>query len=158
LTSKLEHKLASGEASPDESRDSVLDSLPPRLVLYDGVCGLCSLSVRALVRLDVDRKLRYAPLQGKTAARLRLLYPSIPTKLDSFVYINETLVSLRSRAFVHMAKQFHYPWRAFSWLWVIPSPLADLFYRVIAKFRYRLWGKTEHCEIPSPRDRELFLP
>ncbi len=133
-------------------------SLPPRLVLYDGVCGLCSRSVRALVRLDVDRRLRYAPLQGETAAQLRLLYPSIPTQLDSFVYINGTTVWLRSRAFIHMAKQFHYPWRAFSWLWVIPPPLANLVYRLVATFRYRIWGKTDHCEIPAPRDQELFLP
>ncbi len=132
-------------------------ALPERLVLYDGVCGLCNKSVRKLVRIDKDRRLRYAALQGETAAHLRTQHPEIPTELDSFVYIENGRVSLRSRAFVRMAKQFRYPWKAVSWLWIIPWPLSDLVYRLIAKIRYRVWGKSDQCEIPSPKQRDLFL-
>ena len=54
---------------------------PPRIVLYDGVCGLCDKLVQFLVARDRNRLLRYAPLQGDTAARLRAQHAEIPVDL-----------------------------------------------------------------------------
>jgi predicted DCC family thiol-disulfide oxidoreductase YuxK len=129
----------------------------PPLVLYDGVCGLCSRSVRFLIKRDRDKVLRFAPLQGETAAAMRARYPEIPETLESVVLIEDGRAHLRSKAFLHVSRHLTRPWR---WGWYfrwMPGFLLDLGYRLIARFRYRIWGKTDTCELPAPDERARFL-
>lgn len=132
--------------------------VPPRLFLYDGVCGLCDRSVQFLLRVDRDQAFHYAQLQGETAARLRAQHSEIPADLDSVVYLEHGQVSVRSRAFIRAARHLPYPWRLASWLWIIPRPLADLVYRGIARVRYRIFGRYQSCRLPAPDERARFLP
>jgi predicted DCC family thiol-disulfide oxidoreductase YuxK len=129
----------------------------PPLVLYDGVCGLCSRSVRFLIKRDRDRALRFAPLQGETAARMRERHPQIPATLESVVLIEGDRVHLRSKAFLHVSRYLTRPWRWGWYLRWMPGFLLDLGYRLIARFRYRIWGKSDTCELPAPEERERFL-
>ncbi len=134
------------------------EALPPYIVLYDGVCGLCSRTVRWLIRRDRDRQLFFAPLQGETAARLRERFPKIPETLESVVLVDRDRVYLRSKAFLYGARFLTRPWR---WGWYVrwlPAFLLDLLYRLVARLRYRVWGKKETCEIPAPDERARFLP
>lgn len=128
------------------------------LVLYDGVCGLCHRSVQLLLRVDRDQALMFAPLQGETAAALRSRHPEVPTNIDTVVYIEGGRVHLRSRAFVRLARRLPYPWKLVSWLWVVPRPLADVVYGLVARVRYRLFGKLDACGVPDPAQRARFLP
>lgn len=131
---------------------------PGPVVLYDGVCGLCSRSVRWILRHERDHVLVFAPLQGPTAAALRATYPAIPRSLESVVYITGGRAHLRSKAFLHLAAHLRAPWRwvhAMRWL---PGVVLDLGYRLIARVRYRVWGKTATCELPAPEARARFLP
>lgn len=131
--------------------------IPEPLVLYDGVCGLCSKSVRFLIRRDRDARITFAPLQGETAARLRAMYPRIPQSLDSVVLIDGGKAHLRSKAFLRVSRYLTRPWR---WGWYVrwmPAFLLDLGYLVIAKLRYKIWGKKESCDLPSPEERARFL-
>jgi predicted DCC family thiol-disulfide oxidoreductase YuxK len=133
-------------------------ALPPHIVLYDGVCGLCSRSVRFLIRRDRDRRLRFAPLQGDTAAGLRARFPEIPETLESVVLVDGDRVYLRSKAFLYTARFLTRPWR---WAWHLrwlPAFVLDLGYRLIARVRYRIWGEHDACEIPAPKERDRFLP
>jgi predicted DCC family thiol-disulfide oxidoreductase YuxK len=135
-----------------------ITSLPPRIVLYDGVCGLCNRSVQWLLRRDRGRALWFAPLQGETAAMLRARHPEIPTALETVVYVDEGRVHLRSQAFLHAARHLGRPWRwAHGLRWLPAFPL-DLLYRVIARIRYRVWGKYESCRLPDAGDRARLLP
>lgn len=136
----------------------MLPSMPPRIVLYDGVCGLCHRMVRWLMAHDGRRALHYAPLQGETAARLRAIHPVIPVDLDSIVYIEEGRVYLRGKAFLHIARHVDGPLRwLYHWRW-LPASLVDPLYWVVARTRYRLFGKYDSCEIPSAENRERVLP
>ncbi len=132
--------------------------LPERLVLYDGVCGLCHRTVRFLLRVDRDSAFTYAPLQGEAAARARALYPNIPDELSTFVFIEGGRAHLRSRAFAHAARHLPYPWRLGALSRFVPAFLADLAYRLVAKVRYRLFGQHDTCSLPSPEQRARFLP
>lgn len=130
---------------------------PDPIVLYDGVCGLCHRSVRFLIRRDGGR-LRYAPLQGETAEALRARYPEIPARLETVVLIADGRVRLRTKAFLYAARYLTRPWRwAYHVRW-LPSFLIDLPYRLIARIRYRIWGKYESCERPTAADVERLLP
>ena len=128
------------------------------VVLYDGTCGLCHRSVRWLLRHERDHALQFAPLQGATAAALRVRHPEIPQVLSTVVLVDDDRVYLRSKAFLYAATHLRAPWRwAALWRW-IPAFLPDLGYRLIAAIRYRVWGRAELCDLPAPDERARFLP
>ncbi len=128
------------------------------VMLYDGVCGLCAKSVRWILHHEKDHAMWFAPLQGPTAAAFRAKYPQIPETIDTVVYIDGGRAFVRSKAFLYMTNRFRAPWRwlyAFRW-W--PAILGDLGYRLVAALRYKLFGKVDSCELPSPENRARFLP
>ena len=128
------------------------------IVLYDGTCGLCHRSVSWILRHERDHDLQFAPLQGPTAAELRSRFPEIPHSLDSVVLIEGDRARLRSKAFLYCARHLRAPWRwAYAVRW-FPAIVLDLGYRVIAAVRFRIWGRAELCELPSPDNRARFLP
>jgi predicted DCC family thiol-disulfide oxidoreductase YuxK len=129
------------------------------VVLYDGTCGLCSKSVRWILRHEADHELVFAPLQGETAEKLRVRHPEIPTTLDSVVLVDEAdHVWLRSKTFLRVAKHLRAPWRIGYHLRWLPAFVLDLGYRVIARLRYRIWGRADVCDVPAPEQRARFLP
>ncbi|HSK01124.1 MAG TPA: DCC1-like thiol-disulfide oxidoreductase family protein [Kofleriaceae bacterium] len=132
-------------------------NLPGPVVLYDGECGLCHRSVKFLLARD-RQQLWYAPLQGETAARLRAAHPEIPATLESVVLVDGDRVHLRSKAFLYGARYLTRPWRwAYHVRW-LPAFLLDLLYRVIARIRYRVWGRFDACTVPTTDQRAHLLP
>ncbi|MCA9076738.1 MAG: DUF393 domain-containing protein [Planctomycetaceae bacterium] len=126
------------------------------IVFFDGVCGLCSHSVDFAMARDANATFRFAPLQGETA---RAMLPEEDTQnLNSMaVWINGRIYR-RSSAIVRMLWGLGPFWNMCGWLlWVIPLPLRDLGYSLVAKWRYRLFGKHETCRLPTPEERERFL-
>jgi predicted DCC family thiol-disulfide oxidoreductase YuxK len=131
--------------------------LPGPVVLYDGECGLCNRSVKFLLARD-GGQLYYAPLQGETARALRDKHPEIPRTLESVVLVDGDRVHLRSKAFLYAAKYLTRPWRfAYALRW-LPAFLLDIGYRLIARARYRIWGKYDACRLPTTDERAKLLP
>ena len=128
------------------------------IVLYDGTCGLCHKSVQWLLRHERDHEVQFAPLQGETAATLRARFPEIPTTLETVVLVEDGRARLRSKAFLYVSRHLRAPWRwAYAWRW-LPGFVLDLGYRLVAAVRYRIWGRADSCELPSPEQRPRFLP
>lgn len=128
------------------------------IVLYDGTCGLCHKSVKWILAHERDHEIQFAPLQGTTAAELRAKHPQIPDNVDTVVLVENDRARLRSKAFMYISRHLRAPWRwsyAFRWL---PAFLLDLGYRFIAAIRYRIWGRADVCDLPSPEHRVRFLP
>ncbi len=132
-------------------------SMPGPVVLYDGECGLCHRSVKFLIARDRGQ-LYYAPLQGETAAALRARHPEIPTTLESVVLVDRDRVFLRSKAFLYVAKYLTRPWRWGYQLRWLPAVVLDLGYRLVARVRYRIWGKYEACQRPTVEQQAQLLP
>lgn len=138
------------------------ETLPPRLVLYDGVCGLCDKSVQWLLEHDPTGRLVYAPLEGPTAAAV-LERHDLPGGLDSIVFVERDELGIervhwRSRAILRIVSHLPGGWRRLSWLRVFPALLTDLGYRFVAAVRYRIWGKLDVCRVPREDQRARFLP
>ena len=132
-------------------------NVPGPVVLYDGECGLCNRSVKFLLARDRGQ-LWYAPLQGETAQALRARHPEIPSTLESVVLVDHERVYVRSKAFLYGAKYLTAPWRwAYALRW-LPAFLLDLGYRLIARIRYRVWGKYDACRLPTTDERAKLLP
>lgn len=129
------------------------------ILLYDGTCGLCDRSVKWILARERDHELRFAALQGETAAALRARYPAIPTALSTMVLVADGVVRLRSKGILYTAKHLRAPWRwAFALRW-LPAFVLDLGYRFIAAIRYRVWGHVDPaCQLPAPATRARFLP
>lgn len=143
-------------ANPAETPHAA--SLPRAIVLYDGTCGLCHKSVKWILRHERDRELHFATLQGETAAALRAKHPEIPDLVETVVLVEDDKTRLRSKAVLHLARHLRSPW---SWLYRVrwfPGFILDLGYRVVAAIRYRIWGRADACELPSPEQRARFLP
>lgn len=135
----------------------------PGIVLFDGVCLFCNGAVRWLAARDPRARLRFAPLQGETAAALRARHPQIPEALESFVYVerdaDRELVHLRSAAAFRVLARLDTPWRQLSRLRaLLPVALWDRLYLAFARRRYRLFGKLESCPVPTPEYKARFLP
>jgi predicted DCC family thiol-disulfide oxidoreductase YuxK len=132
-----------------------------RVVLFDGECGFCDASVRWLLERDRERRLRFAALQGRTAAALRARHPEIPEDVDTIVYVESGAggerVSLRSQAILRILHEVGPESRLLRWLQRIPRPLADLAYGVFVRLRYRLFGRLDTCRVPGPGERGRFL-
>ena len=127
------------------------------IVFFDGECGLCNASVNALLDRDPAGVLRFAPLQGETAAEL--LPAGDRECLDSLVLLDGTGRSDRSAAVARILRHLGGRYAALGWLLTaIPKPLRNAAYRAVAKVRYRVWGRTEGCRVPGPGERERFLP
>ena len=126
------------------------------IVFFDGVCGLCNHTVNFLMSRDRRGVLKFAPLQGDTAARL------VPDKarqdLNSFVFANNERLYYRSGAMARILMRIGGPWRILgAILWLIPWPIRDVGYRIVAALRYKLFGKHESCRLPTSEERSRFL-
>ena len=130
------------------------------IVLFDGVCGFCDAAVRWLVRHDPEGRLRFAPLQGETAARLRARHPGIPEGLETLVYVpsdGDERIYLRSEAVFRACAAIS---GSPSWVGLaarLPRALTDLAYRLFARLRYRVFGHVDACRAPGARERERML-
>lgn len=135
-----------------------MSEFPSRVVFYDGVCAMCNGIVKWMLRVDRRRVFRFASLQSDTANEARLIHPEIPSELETMVYVRDGEVFLRSRGAFEAMREIPYPWRALSWLRVFPVWLTDFFYGILARSRYRVFGKYETCPLPPAEDRGRFLP
>ncbi|MGH0037391.1 MAG: thiol-disulfide oxidoreductase DCC family protein [Myxococcota bacterium] len=133
-----------------------LDPARHPVFFYDGECGLCDRTVRFLLDRDREARLRFAPLQGETAAAV--LPPERIRDLDSVVLVDDRGMHLQStaslRGLVHLGGR----WRlARAALW-IPAPLRNAAYAFIARRRIGWFGGVEACRLPDRRERSQLLP
>jgi predicted DCC family thiol-disulfide oxidoreductase YuxK len=142
------------------------------LVIYDGHCGFCNRSVRWFLRRDSSDRLRFVPSESpKVAAFLaRHAITESENGLGSATIAPSTIlvvshpegpaerVLIRSEAAIAMLHELPQPWPAVaSVLRWIPRPLSDLGYRLVARYRYRIWGYFDSCPIPTAEERAHFL-
>ena len=133
------------------------------LVFYDGVCGLCDRFVKFLLRRDARGRFRFAPLQGAVAQEVLTPRGIDPAQLDSVVVVDrwqrdDARVFRRSRAVLEAVRMLDGSWPAIArFALLAPRPLADAVYRVVARYRYRVFGKLDACPIPPPEWRNRFL-
>jgi predicted DCC family thiol-disulfide oxidoreductase YuxK len=128
----------------------------PAILYFDGVCGLCNRLVDWLVRRDRTGQLRFAPLQGATAAAR--LPAGWAEDLATVVLERDGRLSARSSAALEAVALLGGPWRAASLLKVVPRPLRDACYGWVARHRYAWFGRREACRVPSEAERARFLP
>jgi predicted DCC family thiol-disulfide oxidoreductase YuxK len=127
------------------------------IVLFDGVCNLCSGSVQFILRRDPAGTFRFASLQSDLAQRLLTERGLDPKALDSVVVVDGDRFYRESDAALRVARDLKGAWKALTVFRLIPRPIRDWAYRLIARNRYSWFGKAETCWLPTPELRERFL-
>jgi len=126
------------------------------IVLFDGVCNFCNGAVNFIIRHDPGKKFRFAPLQSEFGEQMQAKF-GIGVDVDSIVLIEGDKAYLHSTAGLRVAKTLGGIWSLGYALIIVPRPIRDWFYKLFARYRYRLFGKTEACMLLTPDVRERFL-
>ena len=128
------------------------------VLVFDGVCVLCSRSVQFVLRHDADRRFRFATNQSSTGARLMRDHGLDPERPVSVLLVEGNRGWRDSAAAIRVLFAFGGGWKLLGGLiWIIPRPLRDSIYRYVAGRRYTWFGKRDACFLPEPENRLRFL-
>jgi predicted DCC family thiol-disulfide oxidoreductase YuxK len=147
-----------GEVAPEAG--TIAGRAP--LLLYDGSCGFCAESVQFVLRRDRrKRTLRFASLQGAVGSEMRARHPELET-VDSVIWYERDpprdVLLVRSSAVLRVLRYLGGPWRLLAWLGgLLPRPLRDRAYDVIARHRHTLVRGAPLCLVPTPDQRDRFV-
>ena len=127
------------------------------VVLFDGVCNLCSGVVRWILPRNPQANIRFASLQSPAGQRLAAQYGIDSTQLDSIIVISEDRAYIASDAALEICRHLHWPWRWAYPLRIFPRRWRDAVYAWVARNRYRWFGVSQHCLLSLPTHRERFI-
>jgi len=133
------------------------------ILFYDGVCGLCGRLVRFLLKRDDAGRLRYSPLQSAFAADVLRGHGVESGALDTVYLLSEhggprEILLSRSSAVLAALELLGAGWRRLARaVGAVPRPWRDAAYDGIARIRYRVFGRSDRCAVPSPDHRDRFI-
>jgi predicted DCC family thiol-disulfide oxidoreductase YuxK len=128
-----------------------------KIVLFDGVCNLCNGIVKFVIARDKKEVFKFAALQSEGGQALLEKHHLPTSDLDTFVFFVGANYYTKSTAALYVLKNLGGMWRLmFVFIW-LPCSFRDWLYVRIAKSRYRFFGKTAHCMVPTPEIRARFL-
>ena len=129
-----------------------------RVLFFDGECNLCNGAVQFVIRHDKAGVIRFASLQSAAgvaaAAAVCQKCGSVP---DSLIFLDKGQYFVESDAALRVARYLDGGWRMLQWFRILPRFLRDLVYRLVARHRYRWFGKRDACMIPTPALKQRFL-
>lgn len=127
------------------------------LIVFDGVCALCSGFVRFVLRHDAHGQFRFVPAQSALGAALYRHYGLDPENWESNLLIADGRLYMRSEAAIEIVGRFGGAWRAMPVLRAVPRRWRDRLYDLIAANRYRWFGRHDYCAVPDPALADRFL-
>ena len=127
------------------------------ILLFDGHCNLCNAWVQFIVKRNPTKTIRFASLQSRVGRALLDEHNIAQDYLDSLVLIEEERFSVSSSAALRTLSYLS-TWEShLKLLLILPRPLRDLFYRFVARYRYKWFGRREQCMLPTAELKERFL-
>jgi len=127
------------------------------MVLYDGLCNLCTGSVKFVLKRDKKNKFKFAALQSGAGIKLCQQYQIDLQSIDSIILIRGGKVYVKSSAILEILKELPAGWKILSLGVICPQFLRDWIYNLVAKNRYRIFGKRAECFLPSKDIIDKFL-
>ena len=125
-----------------------------RVIFFDGVCGLCNAWVDFILKRDRAGIFSFAPLQGNYAKEME---PEASENLNTMIYHASGQRYYRTGAILRILRDLGGIWYLAWVFWFVPFFIRDFFYGLIARNRYRIFGKKENCRIPTPEEKVRFL-
>lgn len=127
-----------------------------KVILFDGECNFCDSSVQFIIKRDKKALYKFAAIQSAVGQEI-LRKHNVPTNIDSFILVDGEQCYYKSSAVLRICKNLTVSWKLFYYLLIVPRPIRDYFYNIVAKNRYKWFGKKDSCMLPSPEIRKRFL-
>lgn len=128
------------------------------IVLFDGVCKFCNGSVNYIIDHDPNKIFRFAPIQSEFGTKLAKQHGQDPEKLDSVMLVFQGKLYKYSSAGLRIGTRLKGFPKFLAYLgYILPRFVRDAIYKLIAKRRYKWFGKLEACRMPTPDLKERFL-
>lgn len=139
--------------------ESNRDKIGKYIILFDGVCNFCNNAVNFIIDRDKQGKFAFASLQSEIGVEIIKKHDlNVRHKdLDSIILVKNNQVYIKSMAALEIARELDGGWPLFYAFIIVPSIIRDFFYDLLAKYRYKLFGKSESCRIPTTHIRDRFL-
>jgi predicted DCC family thiol-disulfide oxidoreductase YuxK len=128
-----------------------------KIVLFDGVCNLCSGSVQFILKRDKENQFLFGSLQNKYGQQMLKQYHLPADAFNSFMLLEGNKLYTKSSGALRMLKHLGGGWALLYGFIIVPKFIRDAVYNFIARNRYRWFGKKEVCWLPKPEWRERFL-
>ena len=132
-------------------------ALPHRVVLFDGVCNFCHHTVNFIIDRDPAGYFHFASLQSEAGKQLLAEHGLADLPLSTLILLEDGQAWARSDAVLRIARKLNGAWPLLGSLLAVPKSFRDLCYRTFAARRYRWFGQTDQCRVPTPELRERFL-
>ena len=127
------------------------------IVIFDGVCNLCNGSVSFIIKRDPKGKFVFIPMQSSLAEELIVKYSVAKVGVDTFLVIKDDRAYVYSDAALEIAKELSGIWAALYLLRFVPRVVRNGCYKTIARNRYKLFGRTNTCMVPTEEISSRFL-
>ncbi len=127
------------------------------VILFDGVCNLCNGAVNFILERDKTDTFRFGSLQSESGKRLLAEYSINRTDTDSVILIENGDAFIYSTAALRIARRLGGIWSLAYAFMIIPAFIRDPLYKLVAKYRYRIFGIRETCRVPTPEERQRFI-
>lgn len=127
------------------------------LVLFDGVCNLCNASVQFILKRDRRAWFRFASLQSDAGQQVLREQGLATDELDTMILVEDRAVYTRSTAALRIVRRLGGLWPLLYAFIVVPRVIRDFFYRIVAKNRYRWFGRRDQCMVPNEEIRSRFV-
>lgn len=126
------------------------------IILFDGVCNFCDASVQFILNRDPEGVFHFASLQSEAGQELVKKH-NVPADVDSMILIEDGKVYYKSTAALRISRHLQGVWKLLYAFIIIPSPIRNIVYDIIAKNRYKWFGQKDSCMLPPPNIRKRFL-
>lgn len=127
-----------------------------KLILFDGECNFCDRSVQFIIKRDPKAYFKFSSIQSEIGQSLRKRN-NIPQQIDSLVLIDDNKWYCKSSAVLRVCRNLSGLWKICVFFLIVPRPIRDFFYEIIAKNRYKWFGKKDSCMLPASEIRDRFL-
>ena len=128
-----------------------------QIILFDGVCNFCNSSINFIIDHDPEKHFKFAPLQSEIGQGILTKFNKNTEDFDSVILLKDNQLYQKSEAAIEIAKHLSGVWKYLAAFGVLPNFFLNFFYDMIAKNRYRIFGKAETCRMPTIELRERFL-
>ena len=143
-------------ATPQVAPPAQRSTRPPAVILFDGVCNVCSGLVQFVIRRDPAARFQFGALQSDEGRRL-LSAMHQQSQVETMVLVEDGHVYTRSAAALRIARGLRFPWPLAYALIAVPAVLRDLVYDFVARHRYDWFGRSDRCLVPTPDMQHRFI-
>ena len=128
-----------------------------KIILFDGVCNFCNFWVNFIIDRDNNDAFRFAALQSETGQQILKELKLNINDFDTFILVDGSNYYSKSTAALLISKNLKGLWKLLFLFIVIPGPIRNFLYDIVARNRYKIFGKRDVCRIPSEKDKLKFI-